>query len=746
MDAASNTTTYTYDNLGRRIQVTDALSNTTHTAYDPEGRVVATWGATYPVAYDYDAYGRMTAMYTYRGSNSLTSYSEICNLKSQMDQTRWLYDLATGLLTNKLYADGRGPAYTYTPDGKLLTRTWARGIVTTYSYDPLGQLSSVCYNDGTPSVAFTFNRLGQQATITDGTGTRTFTYNGALQLAAETNNQGTLNYAFDAQGRPVGFDAGTNYSVRYNFDLVGRFHQVDADVPAASLSHQTFQYTYLPGSDLIQSVLETNTGFSLARSYEPNRNLIVSITNRFGGVQLHRFDYTNDQIGRRTQRADFDLSTSISNFFAYNVRSELEDAAMGTNTFNYRYDPIGNRRVATNNAEALAYAANSLNQYTNITDPSATSNPSYDLDGNMTGYKDWTFVWDAENRLILASNATTVVSNSYDYMSRRVSKTVSSPTSSFIPHTSSFSYQGWAMIAESSATSTNSYIYGLDLSGTAQGAGTIGGILAGNFNGTSAFYCYDANGNVTDLVGTNGQFLAQYQFDPYGNTISKTGVLADVNPFRFSTKYLDAETGLYYYGYRQYSPELGRWLSRDPIGEEGFWTTRAHLEKLSSRKRLKKWACSPLLLFLDNNVPNSVDAFGLSISILWPPPPPPSDPSKGVLVCMGAIVKAFITAETFPKDGDAEIAHCETSCKLANACGENMADAIGILKEANDVLLHSIIEAIKNALGLESYDEAVAVLNGWLDDTTNDFTNNFKGHNCAASGKDCSECCKKCVE
>ena len=41
------------------------------------------------------------------------------------------------------------------------------------------------------------------------------------------------------------------------------------------------------------------------------------------------------------------------------------------------------------------------------------------------------------------------------------------------------------------------------------------------------------------------------------------------NPFRFSTKYLDSETGLYYYGYRYYDPVTGRWPSRDPIEEEG---------------------------------------------------------------------------------------------------------------------------------------------------------------------------------
>jgi len=565
MDGASNRTTFVYDDQGRRTQVTDALSNSTYTAYDVDGRVLATWGATYPVAYDYDDYGRMTAMYTYRGTNSLSSYSEIGNLKSQMDQTRWLYDEATGLLTNKLYADGHGPSYTYTPEGKLLTRTWARGIVTTYNYDSLGQLTSVSYSDNTPGTTFSFDRLGRQTTITDGTGVRAFTYNDALQLATETNTQGVLQYAFDSLGRPAGFSSGRanppgepSYSVSYNYDQVGRFSDLSNNVGGA-LSAAT--YSYVPGSDLILGYA-TDSGFAAARSYEPSRNLIASITNSFGGTQLRRFDYTNDEVGRRTQRTDYDLSVVISNLFAYNMRSELEDAAMGTNQYNYAYDPIGNRRTSTNNAEALAYSANSLNQYTNIVDPSATSNPSYDLDGNMTAYKGWTFVWDAENRLVFASNATTVVSNSYDYMSRRVAKVVNGQAIAF-------AYQGWAMFEETTSSSTNSYVYGLDLSGTSQGAGTIGGILAANFNGVSAFYAYDANGNVTDLVGTNGEFLAQYQFDPYGNTIAKTGALADVNPFRFSTKYLDAETGLYYYGYRFCQPESGRWASRDPIGERG---------------------------------------------------------------------------------------------------------------------------------------------------------------------------------
>jgi RHS repeat-associated protein len=81
-------------------------------------------------------------------------------------------------------------------------------------------------------------------------------------------------------------------------------------------------------------------------------------------------------------------------------------------------------------------------------------------------------------------------------------------------------------------------------------------------------YFYDGNGNVGQVVNEIGTIIARYEYDPFGNIVN--GVSPDdSNPFRFSTKYFDAETGLYYYGFRYYSAELGRWWSRDPIGERG---------------------------------------------------------------------------------------------------------------------------------------------------------------------------------
>ena len=116
---------------------------------------------------------------------------------------------------------------------------------------------------------------------------------------------------------------------------------------------------------------------------------------------------------------------------------------------------------------------------------------------------------------------------------------------------------------------TNIYIWGLDLSGTVQGAGGVGGLLAVLRNGTPYFPCYDANGNVTDYVNANGIVVAHREYDPFGRTTIATGTLVRDLHFWFSTKYLDEESGLYYYGYRFYSPELMRFISRDLIEERG---------------------------------------------------------------------------------------------------------------------------------------------------------------------------------
>ena len=140
-----------------------------------------------------------------------------------------------------------------------------------------------------------------------------------------------------------------------------------------------------------------------------------------------------------------------------------------------------------------------------------------------------------------------------------------------------FLYDGWNLIAEVNAQTgelIRTYVWGLDLSGSFQGAGGISGLLWVNVEtGSHAeryVVVYDGNGNVMGLVSaSDGSVVAQYEYGPFAEPLRATGPLAADNPFRFSTKYTDPDTGLVYYSYCYYAPSTGRWLNRDPIAERG---------------------------------------------------------------------------------------------------------------------------------------------------------------------------------
>ena len=95
------------------------------------------------------------------------------------------------------------------------------------------------------------------------------------------------------------------------------------------------------------------------------------------------------------------------------------------------------------------------------------------------------------------------------------------------------------------------------------------GLLAVSVGGQFYLPCYDANGNITRYLDESGATVAAYVYGDFGETLERSGPMADVFPHRFSTKYHDDETGFYYYGFRFYNPALKRWMNRDPIGEEG---------------------------------------------------------------------------------------------------------------------------------------------------------------------------------
>jgi RHS repeat-associated protein len=255
---------------------------------------------------------------------------------------------------------------------------------------------------------------------------------------------------------------------------------------------------------------------------------------------------------------------------------------------------------------------------------------SYDADGNLTGDGRWTYSWDGENRLAaMEANAAAVAAGAlkekvefaYDWRGRRIQKTVSLWNGAAnvyqVSKQTKYVNYGWNVIAELNGSNApiRTYAWGQDISGSLTGAGGVGGLVAMSdaASGTSYAPAYDGNGNVTALVSMeDGSVAASYEYGPFGEPLRVSGAMAGQNPFRFSTKYTDDETGLVYYGYRYYAPSTGRWINRDPLGDRAFLKQQAQGKTQKERRNLYREALRPAYLFSANAPVSNYDCFGLT--------------------------------------------------------------------------------------------------------------------------------------
>ncbi len=406
-------------------------------------------------------------------------------------------------------------------------------MTTTKQYDLLNRLTSIGTAGGTN--AFSYN----------------YSYNTANQRTAVTNADNSYwVYQYDnlgqmisgkkywATGTPV---AGQQFT--YNFDDIGNRKSTASGGDAT-------------GSNLRSATYFINNLNQYTSRSVPGYATILGSAN------------SNATVSVNLQRA-----VRQGNYFA--------DELAVTNTSAALWLTLTNLAVLNNGTNADITMTN----LGSILIPQTPESFIYDLDGNMTTNGRWTVLWDGENR---ATNFTTLstlptaakikVDCAYDFQGRRIQKIVSTNNGTVYisVSTNRYIYDGWNLIGilDGGNNLQYSFQWGTDLSGSMQGAGGVGGLLAmtvcGGSNTGTYDYAYDGNGNVTGLINaTNNSIAAQYEYDAFGNPLRSTGVLASSNPFQFSTKYYDLETRLNYYGYRYYDAGVGRWLSKDPIEERG---------------------------------------------------------------------------------------------------------------------------------------------------------------------------------
>ena len=569
IDALGYRTSYAYDQFGNLASVTDALGNATVYEYDLRGRKTYEGGATYPVRYTYDIFGNKTTMMTYR-NESLGPDSG--------DVTTWLYDDASGCMTNKVYADGKGPSYSYTPDGKLSCRTWARGIVTDYSYDAWRSLTNTVYSDGTPTVSLAYDAFGRQTEAHDAAGVTTFAYDDFGSLTNETvigvAGTNTIIRHWDNYGRTTGYSlVGLADPCQPQRQSTLAYDPANGRLATmlASGSETPFAWNYLDGSDLKSSLAYPN-GLTASWTYDAKGQLL-QVCNATPTNIISQYDYTYDAAGRRINVSKtgtaFTQDDTIA--YGYNPRSELTNAVAAADSdyrYAYHYDDIGNRRTSAEGGANSVYTANQLNQYSSVDD----FVPQFDDDGNQTLVKTATGVWfvtyNGENRPVIwmcrKSENQTVTNNhtismSYDRLGRRVTK-----------NDQRFVYDDYLQIVNIHLVPAGSQFATYNLQQFIWDPTEIVAtrpLVRSVING-AGYYMHDGNKNVSEVMAMGGSTTAHYQYTPFGAFAVRCGESAVANSWGFSSEYVEDDSATVYYNYRHVNPFVGRWLARDAVDRE----------------------------------------------------------------------------------------------------------------------------------------------------------------------------------
>jgi RHS repeat-associated protein len=430
---------------------------------------------------------------------------------------------------------------------------------------------------------FAHDPLNRRTNMVDAVGTTVYTYTLGNQLltedgpwASDTVTNGYTNRLRTslALAQPAGF-----WTNGFTYDNGTRLSNV-------VMSSGAFTYQYVPSgvTHHASRITLPNTSY-ITNQFDANARLISTALLTSGNSVLDSYNYVYDPANQRTNLTRLDSTIG----FLYDKIGQLTvaDSSVNTEDRGYKYDAAWNLNWLTNNGTPTAFQVNVMNELTNgpiavnyYDSNGILTNKAYDLNGDAT-----LLTYDDENRLIDIYNALTGLETvlTYDGIGRlRIRQEYSNNGQSPIgggalTSETHYIYDGWRVIQERNALNTPQVTYtrGSDLSGNMEGAGGIGGLLtrsSGYSSGTGNWsthnhYFADGNGNITCLESSSQALSAKYRYDPFGNTISSSGAQATANVYRFSSKEILVNSGLYYYGYRLYDPTLQRWVNRDPLEE-----------------------------------------------------------------------------------------------------------------------------------------------------------------------------------
>nr|VFK45843.1 MAG: RHS repeat-associated core domain-containing protein [Candidatus Kentron sp. TC] len=592
-DPNGNTTAFAYDAAGRRISTTTPMGSRTFTAYDANGNVTGitdanavlgaqprnAQGAT--VSRQYDEMNRLVRIIDAKNRETAYRYDLLGNLTAITDAegrtTTFVHDDLGRLIEtiDPLIETPSDRTVTLTHDemGNVSTRTDREGRITRYTYDLANRLVLTEYLiDGTQETR-QYDAYGNLATLANDDVTYTYTYDHHNRLATKTDTRETGN-------GPV------SRTLRFEYDLVGNLirktdyqgevtdYQYDSANRLVALANKGYlqvSYHYDGGGRLLDRIL--SNGVKTRYAYDRDNRLLELANTTANGTVIHaqRFEY--DHVGNITRITD---QNGQSIDYAYDplYRLVVVDAPDTDKDRSFGYDGVGNRVTQVTAGETLAYLYDVGNRLREVRSGGETgpivASYQYDHNGSRLEKRDGAggllqaYQYDPKRRIRrltqnVPGQGEVHADYAYDPNDYRIRKGAPQGVDHYL-----LQAEHLESIYDDQDRIQAKYLRGVVVDEIVNGYEYPN--AGDEKTRVNLSFHHDHNKSVTGLSAHEGSLLETIGYEAFGNVAASTG--ESRNRLRYTGREQDAGTGLYYYRARYYDPEVGRFLTEDPLGFE----------------------------------------------------------------------------------------------------------------------------------------------------------------------------------
>ncbi|MBL7792511.1 MAG: S-layer homology domain-containing protein [Saprospiraceae bacterium] len=543
LDTYTNPRNYVTDYNYTGVNLTEVISpvGATQLTYTPFGQVeTITNPAGIQMSYVYDNYGNIKDIVGPLGITTSATYDLAGRLKTRENPndevTTYDYDHRDYLekITDPL---GHITRFFYDGNENMTSVVNALGHTTTLEYDYFDWLKSMTFDGATKS--YDYDDEGKLTALhKPGGATLQHTYNAKGLLA--NNGYGTFTY--DAKNR-LATAAKDGKTIVFNYDDLDR-------ITAITYDGKTVGYDYDENSNVTLITYPDNK--QVAYTYDAGDRM-KTVTD-WNDQQTEYFYYPDDRLEKIT------YPNGVETRYFYDAAVRLDSMVTLHNgniicSYKYVMDPLGNHLAEHKNEplDSIALeASNTTYDYDEGNRITQVNGQTYNvnLNGNTTNQPGRTYGWDVHDMLTSVSGNFTAT-YAYDALDNRRQATRNGQTRKFVLDILGASN----ILAETDANGqiTDYYVYGLGL------------IARVKPNNTTHYYHYDFRGSTVAMTDASANITHAYQYDPFGKIMQQTE--ADDNRFTFVGKYgvMEEESNLYFMRARYYDPNLGRFLSEDPV-------------------------------------------------------------------------------------------------------------------------------------------------------------------------------------